>query len=119
MYDRSGAPLNCAAISQSSISIPAVGLEHLEMMGAAEDREVRDHQRLIVGVITFNEILGLTSYALRLLARRLSNNKSWYDDYVMSIGLVGYRSQLAIFPLNLSFTKPSGPRLRLPASATT
>ncbi|KAL9576735.1 MAG: hypothetical protein Q9212_006856 [Teloschistes hypoglaucus] len=50
------------------------------------DQEVLYHQRLVIGVTTFIEILGLTSYVLRLLARRLSGTRLWYDDYIMGVG---------------------------------
>lgn len=53
-----------------------------------ESKESLYHRHLIIGIITFIEILGFTSYALRLLARRLSMTELWYDDYVMGIGWV-------------------------------
>ncbi|KAL8691345.1 MAG: hypothetical protein Q9218_003413 [Villophora microphyllina] len=59
------------------------------------DKEVLYHQHLVIGVITFIEILGVTSYVLRLLARRLSGTRLWYDDYVMGIGWCNWIFQLA------------------------
>lgn len=49
---------------------------------------VQYHQRLVVGVTTFVELIGITAFACRLFARRLSRADSWYDDYVMGAGLV-------------------------------
>lgn len=46
------------------------------------------HQRLVIGVTTLVEVIGITAYACRLLARRLSRSSLWYDDYVMGAGLV-------------------------------
>ena len=53
-----------------------------------EARTVIYHQHLVIAVTTFVEVIGITAYALRLLARRLSRSKLWYDDYVMGLGLV-------------------------------
>lgn len=61
------------------------------------DQEVLYHRRLVIGVTTFIEILGLTSYVLRLLARRLSGTRLWYDDYVMGVGWVS-QTQAKSFP---------------------
>jgi hypothetical protein len=63
-----------------------------------DSKEILYHQHLIIGVITFKEILGLTSYTLRLVARRLSGAGLWYDDYVMGIGWVSRRLRLASLP---------------------
>lgn len=51
-------------------------------------KEITYYQHMIIGVTTFTEVLGITSYGLRLLARHLSRSGLWYDDYVMGIGLV-------------------------------
>lgn len=53
-----------------------------------EARTITYHQHLVIGVTTFLEIIGITAYALRLLARRLSASSFWYDDYLMGVGLV-------------------------------
>ena len=50
--------------------------------------EIAYNKRLIVGVTTFCELIGVVSCAARLLARRLSKATLWWDDYVMGIGLV-------------------------------
>ena len=46
------------------------------------------NRHLIIGITTLIEILGVTAYALRLLARRFSSTALWWDDYIMGIGLV-------------------------------
>lgn len=51
-------------------------------------KEITYRQHMIIGVTTFTEILGITSYGLRLLSRHLSRSGLWYDDYVMGIGLI-------------------------------
>lgn len=48
------------------------------------------HQKLIFGVTTAVFILAITSYILRLYARRISSVRFWYDDYVMAGALVGH-----------------------------
>ena len=53
-----------------------------------EARIVSYHQHLVIGVTISVEIIGITAYALRLLARRLSGSNLWYDDYLMGVGLV-------------------------------
>lgn len=57
-----------------------------------EAETIRYHRRLVIGVTTFVELIGVTAYACRLLARRLSGSKLWYDDYVMGVGLVRHRT---------------------------
>ena len=69
-----------------------------------ESKESLYHRHLIIGITTFIEILGLTSYALRLLARRLSSTQFWYDDYVMGIGWVRHQWELANLHGRLSLT---------------
>ena len=46
------------------------------------------HQHLVVGVTTFCELIGVLSFAARILARRMSKATLWWDDYIMGIGLV-------------------------------
>lgn len=53
-----------------------------------DSKEVLHNQHLIIAITTLIEVLGITSYVLRLLARRFSNTALWWDDYVMGIGLV-------------------------------
>lgn len=53
-----------------------------------EAETIRYHQNLTIGVTTFVEIIGVSAYLCRLLARRLSGARFWYDDYVMGLGLV-------------------------------
>ena len=53
-----------------------------------DSKEVLYNQHLIIAITTFIEVLGITSYVLRLLARRFSSTALWWDDYVMGIGLV-------------------------------
>lgn len=50
--------------------------------------EIAYRQHLVIGVTTFCEILGPVSFGLRLWARRISKADLWWDDYVMSLGLV-------------------------------
>lgn len=56
-----------------------------------ESKKTLYHLHLIIGVTIFIEVLGLTSYALRLLAQRLSNVKLRYDDYVMGLDWVRHQ----------------------------
>lgn len=53
-----------------------------------ESKETTYRQHLTIGITIFIEILGIASYGLRLLARKVSKTSLWYDDYVMGIGLV-------------------------------
>lgn len=57
----------------------------LSSMGTSENAYRR---HLIVGVTIFCEILGPMSFGLRIWARRISKAELWWDDYVMSLGLV-------------------------------
>ena len=53
-----------------------------------DSKEVLHNRHLIIGITTFIEVLGITSYVLRLLARRFSSTALWWDDYIMGMGLV-------------------------------
>ena len=53
-----------------------------------DSKEELHNRHLIIVVTTLIEVLGITSYLLRLLARRFSSTALWWDDYVMGIGLV-------------------------------
>lgn len=58
-------------------------------MGSRLTSESQAHnERLILGVTTATLILAILSYLLRLLARRISNARYWYDDGLMLLGLV-------------------------------
>ena len=45
-------------------------------------------QHVIVGITTTVLVLAITSYILRLVARRVSQVALWYDDWLMGAGLV-------------------------------
>lgn len=50
--------------------------------------EINYHRHLVIGVETLVKVLSFASFGLRLWARRVSESKLWWDDYIMGIGLV-------------------------------
>ena len=46
------------------------------------------HHDLVIAVTTLSEIFALLSFWLRIWARRISNAKLWWDDFIMGVGLV-------------------------------
>ena len=85
-----------------------------------DSKEALHNRHLIIAVTTLIEVLGITSYALRLLARRFSSTALWWDDYVMGLGLVMIYlpSSQAFYSVSCSQTAPRQP-LRSLEYATT
>lgn len=75
-----------------------------------DSKAVLYNRHLIIAVTTLIEVLGITAYVLRLLARRFSNTALWWDDYVMGIGLV------MLYPLSLQAFTVSAAHKMLPGN---
>ncbi|KAI9778045.1 MAG: hypothetical protein M1816_004288 [Peltula sp. TS41687] len=45
---------------------------------------------LIIGITSAVMFLSILSYFIRLYARRITQLKLWYDDYIMAVGLPSF-----------------------------
>ena len=65
-------------------------------MASASSGLKNDRGPILTAVSIMLIILPTIGVGLRLLARRISTAKLWYDDYFIMVALVGYSKELAL-----------------------